>query len=361
MNSTKHRLALVMIVRDEARCLARCLDSVRDLVDEMLVVDTGSLDDTPAIAVAAGARIAHLAWPDDFAAARNHALSLVDAPWRLVLDADEWIASGGECLAELRSTAPDFIGLVTVCSQIRDEFGVTQQSTSRIPRLLPAGALYEGRIHEQPNGPGLRRRSLSLRIGHDGYLPAQMEGKRGRNRLMLQAALDQQPDDVYLAYQLGKDLEIDGAYREAIVFYERCYAATADVGQLAWRHDLVLRLLFTLKKLARFDAALRIAERERSHWLMSPDYFFTVGDVLLDAAMAEPQRAPERLPLIERAWLRAIEIGERPDLPDSVHGRGSFLAAQNLAAFHEALGRPAEARRWRDLATSWRTRHASAG
>ncbi len=87
-------IALVMIVRNEARCLARCLDSVRAHVDEMLVLDTGSTDDTVAIAERSGARVARFDWIDDFAAARNAALGWVDAPWRLVHDADEWMATG---------------------------------------------------------------------------------------------------------------------------------------------------------------------------------------------------------------------------------------------------------------------------
>ena len=63
-------VSLVMIVRDEERCLARCLDSVAGVVDELVVVDTGSTDDTVRIARAAGARVLHEPWHDDFAAAR---------------------------------------------------------------------------------------------------------------------------------------------------------------------------------------------------------------------------------------------------------------------------------------------------
>src|SRR5690606_25783460 len=91
-------IAATLIVRNESRCITRCLDSVRPWVDRILVLDTGSTDDTVQLAEHGGAKVHHLAWPGDFSAARNHALDLADADWHLILDADEWIASGGETL-----------------------------------------------------------------------------------------------------------------------------------------------------------------------------------------------------------------------------------------------------------------------
>src|SRR5690349_20790912 len=99
------RLALVMIVRDEAARIARCLDSARPLVDDIVVLDTGSRDDTAAIARVHGARVFAFDWCDDFAAARNAALDYSGADWNLVLDADEWIAAGSE-----RATLDAFMG-----------------------------------------------------------------------------------------------------------------------------------------------------------------------------------------------------------------------------------------------------------
>ena len=356
-----NRIALVMIVRDEARCLARCLASVRPWVDEMVVLDTGSTDASPAIAARCGARVAQTRWPDDFAAARNQALALTDAPWRLILDADEWVEQGGATLAALRAEPAAFVGLLRVVSRFEaggPGGGQTEEAPSWLPRLLPAGVAYEGRIHEQPVGM-LPRRRLALVLGHDGYLAAQLAGKQGRNERLLRLALAERPDDVYLSYQLGKDLELRRRYADALPHYE---AAWAQVGRTAaWRHDLLLlRLLYTLKQQRRFDAAVALAADELPLWGESPDFFFTLGDLLLDWALAEPARAAELLPQIESSWQRAVEIGERPELPDSVRGRGSFLAAHNLAAFHESLGHAAEAGVWRERARAWRAAAAPA-
>ena len=89
------QLALVMIARNEARCIERCLTSVRPRVDAMVVLDTGSDDDTPQREARRVRGSATAPGADDFAAARNAALAAgTDADWRLVLDADEWLVDG---------------------------------------------------------------------------------------------------------------------------------------------------------------------------------------------------------------------------------------------------------------------------
>jgi tetratricopeptide (TPR) repeat protein len=340
-NGAMSRLALVMIVRDEARCIARCLESARPWVDEMLVLDTGSSDDTPRLAAQLGAQVHHAAWTDDFAAARNMALALTDADWRLVLDGDEWLASGMQALHSLRSQEARFVGLVRVASLIDGPSG--SETPSWLPRLLPRRVRYAGRIHEQPE-PGLPRHRLDLVIGHDGYLTAQRGAKGDRNERLLRRALADQPGDAYLHYQLAKDLELRGRFDAAAPHYAQ--AAAGVEARAAWHHDLVLRRLFTLKNVGAFEQAVELAEAQMAQWSHSPDFFFAVGDLLLAWAAHEPERAGELLPMIESSWLRALEIGEQPALNDAVRGRGSFLAAHNLAVFHASLGHADQAKVW---------------
>ena len=345
------RIGLVMIARDEARCIERCLRSAAGVVDAMWVLDTGSVDDTPAIARRCGAEVAHWPWRDDFAAARNAALERCGSDWRLVLDADEWIGGGAEALQGWCRDPAARIGLLRVTSLIDGGAAGMQHAPSWLPRLLPRGVSYQGRVHEQPVS-ALPRQRLPLQLLHDGYLPAQMARKDGRNRELLQRALRHDGPDPYLLYQLGKDHEVHGRFAEA----EPCYAqamAAADA-RASWRHDLVLRRLFTLKKLGRFEPALALAEAEAPHWGASPDFHFALGDLLLDWAVAQPRQAPSLLPRVEASWRRALAIGENPALPDTVRGRGSFLAAQNLAALHDGLGDAATARVWREQAARMR-------
>ena len=84
-----------IIVRDEAEHLERCLSSLDGLVDSAVVIDTGSVDDTVAVAQRHGAVIDHVPWQGDFATPRNRSLDLVDADWVLYIDADEELLPSG--------------------------------------------------------------------------------------------------------------------------------------------------------------------------------------------------------------------------------------------------------------------------
>jgi hypothetical protein len=226
------RLAMVMIARDEARCIARALESVRPHVDRMIVLDTGSTDDTAAIALACGAEVGHFAWTGDFSAARNAALSLSDARWNLVLDADEELDGDASALsrAALPQDGEDFLGLVQVMSEI-DAGGEASRSVSWIARLLPRGAAYEGRVHEQPVAAGPARR-LPLRLLHDGYLPQNLARKAGRNEALLRLELAETPGDAYLQYQLGRELHGAPRFEHRLaVAIELALADAAGLGE----------------------------------------------------------------------------------------------------------------------------------
>lgn len=335
------RLALVVIARDEAVRIGRLLDSVRPWVDEMLVLDTGSSDDTVRVAGAHGARVARFAWCDDFSAARNHALALADADWHLVLDADEWLIEGGEALQALRGTPPGFVGAL----QLRDRFeqtpGRQSEASAWLSRVLPGAVRYAGRVHEQPRHD-LPVHRLPLVVGHDGYLADRLADKRGRNRRLLEQALAEAPDDAYLCYQLGKDCAV---YDEHVAAEEAFARACQAPGAVAapWWLDLVSRRMFELKCLGRHADAVDFAQTQMDAGAESPDFFFTLGDLLLDLAATRPGQAGELLPMAEAAWRRCLELGERPEQTGAVAGRGSFLAAHNLAVVLDGTDRPAEA------------------
>jgi len=206
-------LSLSMIVRDEAAQIEACLRSVQGFADELVVVDTGSLDDTIAVAEAAGARVEHITWPGDFAPARNAALSHVSGDWVLVLDADEQLRP--EAMAPLRAlmAQPD----VLVINLLRHERGAVQSPYSNVSRLFrrhPAirwSRAYHSMVDDSV--AALLQREPQWRIAdcpepaliHDGYRPELLAqgNKPQRLREAMEAELQERPGDPYACAKLG--------------------------------------------------------------------------------------------------------------------------------------------------------------
>jgi tetratricopeptide (TPR) repeat protein len=146
VNGLMTTLSFCAIVKNEAQNLARCLASVRPYVDELIVVDTGSTDDTSAIAQQYGAKVSHFEWCNDFAAARNYACSIPSGQWILTLDADEELAIlNPDWMLQLQSASEDVqafaIGLRG------DNASETEMQTIRLFRNHPA-MKYRDRYHE---------------------------------------------------------------------------------------------------------------------------------------------------------------------------------------------------------------------
>ncbi|MEY4748198.1 MAG: hypothetical protein RIQ60_412 [Pseudomonadota bacterium] len=335
----------MVIARNEAAGIERLLRSVAPFVDHMLVLDTGSTDATPELAAACGAQVVHRPWPDDFSAARNAALDLSPADWHVVLDGDEWLIDGGATLAGLRQRRPDFVGAVQFADQFND--GQPRFESSWMSRIWPGTLRYSGRVHEQVLHT-LPVQRLAVRVGHDGYLPDRLQAKQGRNRVLLEADLAAAPDDAYLWYQLGKDCAVYADHIGAEAAFARAVALPGAEAR-GWWTDLVVRRLFALKMSGRHADGLDFADQQLARCGGFPDYYFALGDLLLDLAANRPDLAGELLPMMETAWRRCLQLGERPDLSGAVAGRGSYLAAHNLALVLEATGRADEAQALRRL------------
>ena len=153
--------------------------------------------------------------------------------------------------------------------------------------------------------------------------------------------------------QLGKDHEVYGEFAAAAEQYQLALPGVPT--EAAYRHDLIVRLLFCLKCAGELETAILLAEQERERWSQSPDFFFVLGDLLLEWALTHQQDAEQTiLPMVEAAWMSCLEIGEQPGLEGTVQGRGSFLAAHNLAVLHAQFGRAEQAARYQRLARAWR-------
>ena len=240
-----------MIVRDEAERLERCLSSVAGFVDEMVLLDTGSTDDTVAIAERCGAVVHHLSWPGDFAPARNAALTHVRGDWVLVLDADEVLTEQArEPLRQLMAD-PDLL----LINLLRHELGAAQAPYSNVSRLFrrhPAIS-WSRRYHamvddsvaaELAREPRWRIADCPVpALLHDGYRPELLASGHTAQRLRaaMEAELAERPGDAYAAAKLGA-LEISEGRRERGLALLRQGLASCPADAHPERYELLLHL-----------------------------------------------------------------------------------------------------------------------
>jgi tetratricopeptide (TPR) repeat protein len=164
VSSAAPLLALCMIVKDEATNLSRCLASVKPHVDEMIVVDTGSKDDTVEIAHQFGAKVEYFQWCDDFAAARNYAIAQVTSQWILMIDADEeLVVEDSSFLQELQSQQ-SFLAYTLLKIDAYKATNVVNDRAIKIFRNIPE-IKYTGRLHEQ-----IKYQDQYLHLNRTGYL-----------------------------------------------------------------------------------------------------------------------------------------------------------------------------------------------
>ena len=196
-------------MRDEERYLDGCLASVAPIVDEIVVVDTGSRDATREIARRHGATLAEFTWQDDFAAARNRAIELATSQWILYIDADERISHVDRPMLEAALADPRHAALWVL---LNVHPGFTPYQELRLFRNDP-GIRFRGVIHESI-WPSVRRLmqggsligESGVALEHLGYVGDQQH-KIARNLPMLLRAVEHEPDRVYLWVEMAKAYE----------------------------------------------------------------------------------------------------------------------------------------------------------
>lgn len=222
-------LSLCMIVKNEEQYLSDCLASATPFVDEIIVIDTGSTDRTVDIAKAAGARLFHEEWRDDFAAARNRSLCHATGDWILVLDADERLSGDGGRIMRDRIEVPGVAAyLVRLQCPTHGGSALGTMSLKWLPRLFRngVGARYEGIVHECLL-PSLRGKGKivhsEITLEHLGYLQSDevMRVKAMRNLHLLEGQAARTPDDSLTWIQLAETYLTLSRHDQAIASYQK--------------------------------------------------------------------------------------------------------------------------------------------
>ena len=218
-----------MIVKDEERFLNQCLDSIRSIAHQVVVVDTGSTDRTVEIAKEHGTEVHHFEWNDNFSDARNFSLEHARGDWVLILDADETLPADSHKDLARDMAGANQLGLRIPLQNINE----TADGTCYVPRLFrnAPGLCFVGRVHEQVYYSLIVRKNHwqmdaslgTATIHHYGYDPEvkQDKDKVQRNLRLLERAVEEIPSEPALLMNYGLDLFNDGQVERAMEQYRK--------------------------------------------------------------------------------------------------------------------------------------------
>jgi len=327
-------LSICIITKNECDNLKICLERIKDLGCEIVVVDTGSSDNSKKIASTITPCVYEFAWCDDFSAARNYAVQKAGNDWILFLDSDEFVDMFDmPKLLEQMQTMPASIGHIHIKS-LYESNGQTMSSTEPIARLF-SRKLYHfaGRIHEQivpldtSSEPDYF--DAPIYVTHVGYQgnDAYRTEKANRNLKLLLRELEAQPDDPYTLYQIGNSFFYSKQYAQAIPYFERAMELPLDT-RLSYVHSIINLYGYCLINTKRFADALML-EAVYDDFKGDADYLFVLGLIYMNNAQ----------------FSKAIEsFLSATKLPTSVvDGVNSYSAFYNVGVILECLGDKANA------------------
>ena len=226
----KNSISLCMIVKNEEDFLDTCLSSVKEVVSELIVVDTGSEDRTIEIAERHEAKVILAKWENNFADARNIGLEHATGDWILFLDADEALHKGS--IEELKKWT-DYQDADGYFLRVYNHFGGNGQEASVNPTIRMfrnrVGYRFSGAIHEQiadsiqHQNPQARFVMTTVRIDHYGYQSAVRDKKNKsiRNITLLEQELKNNPDHAFHLYNIGVEYLQIGAVHKALESFQK--------------------------------------------------------------------------------------------------------------------------------------------
>ncbi|BFH62207.1 tetratricopeptide repeat-containing glycosyltransferase family 2 protein [Paenibacillus azoreducens] len=346
MNRITNGISLCMIVRNEADHLPRCLQSVRRAVDEIIVVDTGSTDESIAIARRFGARVIRTPWEGDFSKARNAGLELARGTWILFMDADEELDRGD--IAELRLCARHmeyegfFLQVLNHSGNDIRSATATVNPLLRMFRRRPEHR-FRGKIHEQiaasitEHRPTAKLHITNIKIHHYGYSSAMVAAKDKirRNADLLQQALQAEPNDPFNHYNMAVEYMRMNDNASALRHIRQAKNLAAP--EISYYHLLFKYEARCLLSMGRIDEALDICQSGLDHFPDYTDLLHLKGVILLSSGQASEA---------EKAFHKAVEAGPAPVHYHTESGAGTYLSTLGLGQIREDAGDDAGALHW---------------
>lgn len=341
-----------MIVKNEEKLLPDCLESIRDWVDEIIIVDTGSTDKTVEIAETYGAKIFHQEWEGNFSKHRNYSLEQATSEWIFIIDADERICT--EDVPRLRELInSDQHQIISI--NVFNVYGDNQEITTFLPSIRlfkrDLNLRYEGIVHNRLSfAPDAAVVRANIGLKHLGYdlSPDKMKNKFERSKALLEKQLESKPDDAFALFNLAQLLRGVGRNNPAQVSNEIIQYAERAV-ELTSPDELLTRNihLMSLDQLAwayfykkDYPSSRDYAERAISYKRDYLDPLLLLGHVYTQQQDFEKARD---------AYLKYIEVQEHYD-PTSekdnliiVNPDSRTTAYYGLGMLYEIQNNPAEA------------------
>lgn len=362
-------ISLCMIVKDEEQHLASCLESVQGLIDEIVMMDTGSTDRTLEIARQFHSRIFEVPWQDDFALARNESLKQATGDWILILDADEvlsveeqgqileavndWETGGFRIMTRNYSNDSTITGWQpavqdTVAKSFARSFAGWYPSLKVRLFQRRSSVVFRGKVHEQIPAEVLGNvRSLPIAVHHYGI----QAGKIQRNVFLTEKKVAEEPT-AQACYELGVQYKELGKYADAEEMFLQALALHPGAIQVG----ILLNLAVVEQKqgkieeaLIRYEEMLRQENHPEAHFGAGYCYF-RKNDLL--KSQEHFQQCLRRNPRHVEAWVNLAAVNEQlGKYPEAFLAldRALYLHPQHARAYYnkgvvwEKAGRPEKA------------------
>lgn len=332
-------LSLCMIVKNEEQNLGRCLESVKDIVDEIIIVDTGSTDNTIKIAEKYNAKIFHYKWDNSFANARNFSLSKASKDWILIMDADdELVSEDKEKLLNLINNKNiklnAFLGETLSYSGDSPDHNIYSNLNIRLIRN-GKGYKFQGDIHEQII-PGIEDRNKEgiigisdIRFYHYRYLTKTVyeKNKRKRNMEIIKKELEKNPDNAFMLYNMGVECSAKGDYIEALKYLEKAYENFNPLS--GFSPKLVLKMISCNAILKRYDECLKLIEEGLKHYPKCTDFEYHKANILF---------MQNKYSYAIEAAKKCISMGDSPIFLREILGVGTYRPYFLLGNIYCAIG-----------------------
>lgn len=328
-------LSVCIITKNEGENLKKCLQALSAYTFEIVVVDTGSTDDTKKIAGTYTDNLYDFPWCDDFAAAKNFAISKAGNDMVMVIDSDEYLEKTDiSLLQKILYGQSDKVGRIERINSVmrNGEVGSNREHINRI--FDRTRYHYEGKIHEQVV-PIIRKQVpegmqeyetyvVPITIFHSGYSgdTIQREAKAARNIRMLKQEIKERGEDPYLIYQLGKSYYMDENYKDAVDCFRK--ALEFDLNpKLEYVIDMVESYGYALLNAGSAQTALQF-ENIYHEFGGTADFQFLMGFIYMNNELYE----------------NAVGEFQKATGHDNARtsGANSYLAYYNIGVIKECLG-----------------------